>query len=112
MGHRVSKTIREEIIRKVQAGERVAELAEQYAVSTKTIACRWCSQHRRPCPLYRKTPAISEACIANLTPQINAAQLDAFVQQVQALSTQANPQTPPGCAADLIAVAQALQARQ
>ena len=37
MGHRVSKPIKEEILRKVQAGERVAELAEQYAVSTKTI---------------------------------------------------------------------------
>lgn len=37
MGRRVSKEIREEIINKVQAGEKVAELAEQYAVSTKTI---------------------------------------------------------------------------
>lgn len=37
MGHRVNKAIKEEIIRKVQAGERVAALAEQYAVSTKTI---------------------------------------------------------------------------
>ena len=37
MGRRVSKEIREEIINKVQAGERVAALAEQYAVSTKTI---------------------------------------------------------------------------
>ena len=37
MGHRVSKEIREEIISKVQAGEKVADLAEQYAVSTKTI---------------------------------------------------------------------------
>ena len=37
MGHRVSKEIREKIINKVQAGERVADLAEQYAVSTKTI---------------------------------------------------------------------------
>ena len=37
MGRRVSKEIREEIINKVQAGERVADLAEQYAVSTKTI---------------------------------------------------------------------------
>lgn len=37
MGRRVSKEIREEIISKVQAGERVADLAEQYAVSTKTI---------------------------------------------------------------------------
>jgi len=37
MGRRVSKEIRAEIIHKVQAGERVADLAEQYAVSTKTI---------------------------------------------------------------------------
>jgi transposase len=37
MGRRVNKEIREEIIRKVQAGERVADLATQYAVSTKTI---------------------------------------------------------------------------
>ena len=37
MGRRVSKEIREEIIIKVQAGEKVAELAAQYAVSTKTI---------------------------------------------------------------------------
>jgi len=37
MGRRVSKAIREEIIDKVQAGERVADLAKQYAVSTKTI---------------------------------------------------------------------------
>ena len=33
----IGKEIKEEIISKVQAGERVAELAEQYAVSTKTI---------------------------------------------------------------------------
>ena len=31
------KEIKEEMISKVQAGERVADLAEQYAVSTKTI---------------------------------------------------------------------------
>ncbi|MCB9005714.1 MAG: transposase [Ardenticatenaceae bacterium] len=37
MGRRVSKEIREEIISKVQAGEKVADLAEQYGVSTKTI---------------------------------------------------------------------------
>ena len=37
MGRRVSKEIREEIISKVQSGEKVADLAEQYAVSTKTI---------------------------------------------------------------------------
>jgi len=37
MGRRVSKEIREEIIGKVQAGERVADLTDQYAVSTKTI---------------------------------------------------------------------------
>ena len=34
---RIAKEIREEIISKVQGGERVADLAEQYAVSTKTI---------------------------------------------------------------------------
>ena len=37
MGHRVAREIKEEIIAKVQAGERVADLAEQYAISTKTI---------------------------------------------------------------------------
>jgi len=37
MGKRVAKEIKTEIIAKVQAGERVIELAEQYAVSTKTI---------------------------------------------------------------------------
>lgn len=37
MGRRVSKEIREEIVSKVGAGERVAEIAEQYAISTKTI---------------------------------------------------------------------------
>lgn len=37
MSRRIAKTIKEEIIRKVQAGERVVDLAEQYAVSTKTI---------------------------------------------------------------------------
>ena len=37
MGRRVSKEIREEIISKVQAGEKVADLAEEYGVSTKTI---------------------------------------------------------------------------
>jgi transposase-like protein len=37
MSRRIPKEIKEEIIGKVQAGERVADLAEQYAVSTKTI---------------------------------------------------------------------------
>jgi transposase-like protein len=37
MGRRISKEIREEIVSKVQAGQRVADLAEQYGVSTKTI---------------------------------------------------------------------------
>ena len=37
MGRRISSEIKEEILSKVQAGERVADLAEQYAVSTKTI---------------------------------------------------------------------------
>ena len=37
MGRRVSKEIKEEIVGKVQAGGRVADLADQYAISTKTI---------------------------------------------------------------------------
>jgi transposase-like protein len=37
MGGRIAKEIKEEILGKVQAGERVAELADQYAVSAKTI---------------------------------------------------------------------------
>jgi transposase-like protein len=34
---RIAKEIKDEIIAKVQAGERVAELAQQYGISTKTI---------------------------------------------------------------------------
>ena len=37
MSRRIAKAIKEEIIGKVRAGERVVDLAEQYAVSTKTI---------------------------------------------------------------------------
>jgi AraC-like DNA-binding protein len=37
MRGRIPKEIREEIISKVQVGERVADLADQYAVSAKTI---------------------------------------------------------------------------
>ena len=37
MNRRIAKEIKEEIIGKVRAGERVVDLAEQYAVSTKTI---------------------------------------------------------------------------
>lgn len=37
MAQRVAKEIKAEIITKVQGGEHVVELAEQYAVSTKTI---------------------------------------------------------------------------
>ncbi len=37
MSRRIPKEIKEEIISKVQGGERVADLAEQYAVSTKTM---------------------------------------------------------------------------
>lgn len=37
MGKRVVKEIRIEIVGKVQAGERVVDLAEQYGISTKTI---------------------------------------------------------------------------
>jgi transposase-like protein len=37
MGRRVKQEIRSEIVQKVQAGERVADLASQYGISTKTI---------------------------------------------------------------------------
>ena len=37
MSRRIPKEIKEEISSKIQAGERVADLAEQYAISTKTI---------------------------------------------------------------------------
>ncbi len=37
MSRRIPKEIKEEILSKVQAGERVADLADQYAVSIKTI---------------------------------------------------------------------------
>ncbi len=37
MRRQIAKAIKEEIISKVEAGERVADLAERYAVSTKTI---------------------------------------------------------------------------
>jgi transposase len=37
MSRRIPKEIKEEILNKVQAGERVTDLAKQYAVSTKTI---------------------------------------------------------------------------
>ena len=34
---RIPKEIREEVLTKARAGEKVAQLAEQYAISTKTI---------------------------------------------------------------------------
>lgn len=37
MKRRIPKEIKDEILSKVHAGERVAQLAEQYAVSDKTI---------------------------------------------------------------------------
>jgi len=37
MSRRIAKAIKEEVISKVQAGERVVALAEQYGISTKTI---------------------------------------------------------------------------
>ena len=37
MRRRIPKEIKDEILSKVRAGERVAQLAEQYAVSDKTI---------------------------------------------------------------------------
>jgi len=37
MRRRIPREIKKEILSKVQAGERVAELAEQYGISPKTI---------------------------------------------------------------------------
>lgn len=37
MGRRIAKEIKDEIIGKIQAGKRVADLAEQYGVSAKTF---------------------------------------------------------------------------
>lgn len=37
MRHRITKEIKKEIIGKIQSGERVVDLAAQYAVSSKTI---------------------------------------------------------------------------
>lgn len=37
MSRRIAKEIKQEILAKVQAGERVADLAEQYAISSKSI---------------------------------------------------------------------------
>jgi transposase-like protein len=37
MSRRIAKEIKDEVIAKVQAGGRVADLALQYGISTKTI---------------------------------------------------------------------------
>ena len=37
MSRRIPKEIKEEILSKVQSGERVADLAQQYGVSDKSI---------------------------------------------------------------------------
>jgi transposase-like protein len=37
MGRQIAKEIKEEILSKIQSGERVADLSVQYAVSSKTI---------------------------------------------------------------------------
>ena len=36
-GYRVGRRVSQEIIKKVQSGERVTDLSAQYAISTKTI---------------------------------------------------------------------------
>jgi Tol biopolymer transport system component len=87
-----------------------SEVSQEYLNGTLQVAV--------PVPSLEKLQAISEQCIANpgaeaaLAPQIAADQLDAFTAQVEALSAQADPAIPPGCAADLIAVAEALQSEQ
>jgi dipeptidyl aminopeptidase/acylaminoacyl peptidase len=68
-----------------------------------------------PAPSLEKLQAITERCKVQsavqqaLTTQIQSKQLTAFIQQVSALT---DAQIPPGCKADLLAVAQALQAKQ
>lgn len=37
MGRRIPKEIKEEILAKVKAGEQVVDVAQQYAISSKTI---------------------------------------------------------------------------
>lgn len=37
MFNRIPKEIREEVLTKARAGEKVAELAEKYGISTKTV---------------------------------------------------------------------------
>ena len=37
MGRRIPKEIKEESLAKVKAGERVVDVAQQYAISSKTI---------------------------------------------------------------------------
>lgn len=62
-----------------------------------------------PAPSTEKLQSIAEQCGAapELTAQIAANQLDTFTAQVEQLT---DAQIPPGCAADLLAVAEALQA--
>lgn len=36
---RIPKEIREEVLAKARAGEKVAQLAEQYGISVKTVYC-------------------------------------------------------------------------
>jgi WD40 repeat protein len=68
-----------------------------------------------PAPSLEKLQAITERCKAQpavqqaLTAQIQSKQLPAFIQQVEALT---DAQILPGCKADVLAVAQALQAKQ
>lgn len=67
-----------------------------------------------PSPSLERLQVIAEACNAptdveqGLTASIQADQLTEFVTQVEALSGDA---IPPACAADLIAVAEAIQSR-
>jgi hypothetical protein len=66
-----------------------------------------------PAPSLEKLKMITEACNTQLTveqlliTQINEKQLSTFTTQVNGLT---NAQIPPGCKADLLAVANALMA--
>lgn len=68
-----------------------------------------------PAPSLERLRRLTERCgmttsvEGQVLAQAETSHLPAFIQQVKSLS---NDQIPPGCAADLIAVAQALQARR
>ena len=47
MSKRISKEIKEEILQKIEGGEKVADLANMYGISTKTIY-NWLAKSSNP----------------------------------------------------------------